>query len=436
MTIKEYELVLDYLKDTTYNTKFENHLFAVGGCVRDYAMGSKTINDIDLVVDLPNGGIEFAKWLNDNGLLVHEPILYPTYGTSMFTLKGYPSIELEAVETRKETYKDKNSRNPNVEYGTLSEDCLRRDLTINALYYDISNGKVIDLVGGLDDIKNKVIKTPTDPNIIFNDDPLRMLRVIRFANKYDWEIQNDVIDSIKQNAERISIISKERITEEVLKSLHSAKYAYILPKMWIDFGLFDKMFYCPEDTVSVREFLIKTMTKLQFKIGATDELYFWALFRDNMNALYKMKLPNKFIDKVLKMNGSVNLFSYSDCTEYGVRKFGHKCGNDYGECWDAIRTYCECEFLPNGSYSYELLDKFEAIMNRLEEEGTMFNGNTKLPINGDDIMKLLNLKPSRVIKGCLTYCWNEYYKNPHLTKNDLENKLISLYNRNRIKNDK
>lgn len=436
MTIKNYELVLEYLKNTISDTRFENHIFAVGGCVRDYVMESETINDIDLVVDLPNGGIEFAKWLNENKLLTHEPILYPTYGTSMFTLENYPNIELEAVETRKETYKDKNSRNPNVEYGTLSEDCLRRDLTINALYYDISNSKVIDLVGGLDDIKNKLIKTPTDPNIIFNDDPLRMLRVIRFANKYDWDIQSDVVESIKKNAERLSIISKERITEEVFKSLHSAKYVYILPKMWIDFGLFDRMFYAPENTSDVRKFLINAMSKLQFNIGATDELYFWTLFRDNMFALDKMKLPNKFIDKVLKINGSVNLFSYSDCTEYGVRKFGHKYGNDYRECWKAIKTYCECKFLPNGSYSYEQLRKFEYIMTNLEEVGTMFNGYTKLPINGDDIMKLLNLKPSRIIKGCLNYCWLEYYKNPFLTKIDLENKLVSLYNRVENKSSK
>lgn len=161
MTKKEYFDVLLALKKIITGTEWEGHLFVVGGACRDFLMGYP-IKDIDLVVDLPNGGIEFANWLCQNHYLVYEPVTYPTYGTAMFKLLEFPELELEIVETRKEQYKDKESRNPDVVYGSLAEDCRRRDLTINAIYYDVTNEKIIDLVGGQEDIRKKIIRSPME----------------------------------------------------------------------------------------------------------------------------------------------------------------------------------------------------------------------------------------------------------------------------------
>ena len=158
---KFYKIVL-YLKDLINCTKFEGKTYVVGGAVRDLYM-DKEIKDIDIVVELPNGGIEFANWMEENGHTHGNVVTYPTYGTAMFHLKEYPEVEIECVQTRKEQYKDKNSRNPETEYGTLYEDIMRRDFTCNTLLYDITNCQVLDLTGkGIEDIKNKIIRSPLE----------------------------------------------------------------------------------------------------------------------------------------------------------------------------------------------------------------------------------------------------------------------------------
>ena len=181
MTKDKFLEICHYLKHILSNSDFDDNTYVVGGAVRDFVMGND-IKDIDIVVSLPSGGINLAKWLYTNDFLVNEPVLYPTYGTSMFHLKEYPGIELEAVQTRKEQYKDKNSRNPETEYGTIQEDANRRDLTINALYYKITDGKIIDITNkGLSDIKEHIIRVTSEPDIVYSDDALRILRCIRFS---------------------------------------------------------------------------------------------------------------------------------------------------------------------------------------------------------------------------------------------------------------
>ena len=158
MNIIRYNEICDYLRNIIVDSVYENHLYTVGGCVRDSILKHE-IKDIDLVIDLPNGGIDFSQWLYNKSLLTHAPVVYETYGTSMFCLKQFPDVELEAVQTRKEQYKDKNSRNPETCFGTIIEDCLRRDLTINSLYYNVTSKEVIDITGyGYKDINDKKIR--------------------------------------------------------------------------------------------------------------------------------------------------------------------------------------------------------------------------------------------------------------------------------------
>jgi poly(A) polymerase len=158
MKITKYREILNHLKVIIIGTEWENHLYSVGGCVRDSIMGNE-IKDIDVVLDLPSGGIRFAEWMEKNHFTSGSVVTYPTYGTAMFKLASFPDVEIECVQTRKEQYHDESSRNPETAYGTLEEDAFRRDLTINAIYWDISHNRMLDITGyGVNDIKNKKIR--------------------------------------------------------------------------------------------------------------------------------------------------------------------------------------------------------------------------------------------------------------------------------------
>lgn len=162
MTQKDFYKIVNYIKTNISGSVFENNVYVVGGAVRDLLMNND-IKDVDIVISLRDGGVRFANWLYKLNFLTHEPVIYPTYGTAMFVLKDFPDIEIEAVQTRKEQYKDKNLRNPETSYGTIFEDSIRRDLTINALYFNVSSGEIIDPTEkGKDDILNKIIRSPME----------------------------------------------------------------------------------------------------------------------------------------------------------------------------------------------------------------------------------------------------------------------------------
>ena len=127
MKLEVYQDIKKYMAELIKGTEFENKVFCVGGCCRDEILKNE-IKDIDIVIELPDGGIRFAQWLYDNKYTHGSIVTYPTYGTSMFKLDKFPDIEIEAVQTRSEKYIDRDSRNPSPEYGTIIEDCMRRDL--------------------------------------------------------------------------------------------------------------------------------------------------------------------------------------------------------------------------------------------------------------------------------------------------------------------
>ena len=214
-----YLQIRSRLRELIHGSEWEGHVFCVGGCVRDELM-SNEIKDIDLVIDLPSGGIRFAEWMYENGYTIGKVVTYPVYSTAMFVLKEFPEVELECVQTRKEKYPDAKSRNPETAFGSIEEDCMRRDLTINALYRNITTGELLDITcKGVNDIRDHIIRTTTDPEIIFDDDPLRILRCIRFATRYGWEIEKSTMEGMKRNAVRLEIISRERIMAEFDKML-------------------------------------------------------------------------------------------------------------------------------------------------------------------------------------------------------------------------
>ena len=190
--------------------------FVIGGYVRDQLLNRET-KDIDIVAI--GSGIDFAKKTAKK--LKSSPIkVFKSFGTAMIIVDD---IEVQFVGARKESYRS-NSRNPKVETGTFEEDQKRRDFTINALAISLNSkdyGQLIDPFNGLNDLKNKILKTPLDPNLTFSDDPLRMMRAIRFSSQLDFKIEKETLNAISKNADRIKIVAQERITEELNKIILS-----------------------------------------------------------------------------------------------------------------------------------------------------------------------------------------------------------------------
>jgi len=193
--------------------------YVIGGFVRDLVLNRPSA-DIDVVT--LGSGIQLAEVIAKK-LGPHIQVsVFKTFGTAMLK---YQSLEIEFVGARKESYNE-DSRKPTVENGTLEEDQNRRDFTINALAICLNSdrfGELIDPFDGIQDIENKIIRTPLEPGITFSDDPLRMMRAIRFATQLDFTIEEKTFEAISLNIKRIHIISKERVCEELNKILLSNK---------------------------------------------------------------------------------------------------------------------------------------------------------------------------------------------------------------------
>lgn len=210
-------IVIEALKKTVQSTSINAWL--IGGFVRDRILNI-ACKDIDVVVT--GSGIEFAERFAQILDPACEVIVFKNFGTAQVK---YQDFEIEFVGARKESY-SRDSRKPVVEDGTLEDDQKRRDFTINALSISLNepeSSEIIDPFNGLDDLKNKIIRTPLHPDQTFIDDPLRMLRAIRFASRLQFQIAEETLNSISQNAERIHIISAERISEELNKIMLADK---------------------------------------------------------------------------------------------------------------------------------------------------------------------------------------------------------------------
>lgn len=195
--------------------------YAVGGYVRDLFL-KRPSKDIDFVCVGQGSGIAVAREVARNMPRATKVNVFRTYGTAQVRFRH---LELEFVGARKESYR-RDSRNPIVEEGTLDDDISRRDFTINAMAVSVNQsnfGTLIDRFGGREDLHNKIIRTPLDPDITFSDDPLRMMRAIRFATQLDFTIFPPTLEAIKRNAGRISIITRERITTELMKIMQSER---------------------------------------------------------------------------------------------------------------------------------------------------------------------------------------------------------------------
>ncbi|MGB9678078.1 MAG: CCA tRNA nucleotidyltransferase, partial [Candidatus Ratteibacteria bacterium] len=203
------EEIINKMRDFSLEKKI--NIFLVGGYLRDRFLKKKS-KDIDFVMeeDALKIAEEFSKKFN-----LPTPIFYGRFGTAMIEVDG---IKLEFATARKESYYE-NSRKPIVEKCSIYEDLARRDFTINAIAQDLITGEILDPYEGRKDLKNKIIRTPVDPDRTFFDDPLRILRGIRFATKFKFKIDKETLEGMKKNKERIKIVSEERIADEIMKIL-------------------------------------------------------------------------------------------------------------------------------------------------------------------------------------------------------------------------
>lgn len=411
--------------------KMERECYVVGGWVRDIFL-DRASTDIDFVT--VGSGIELAKAvarrMSTAGHKSHLSV-FKTYGTAQVKYHG---MELEFVGARRESY-NRNSRNPIVEDGTLEDDQLRRDFTINAMAISVNAatwGKLLDPFNGLKDLKNRVIRTPRDPNVTFSDDPLRMMRAIRFATQLDFDICPETLNAIKQNAHRIKIITHERIADELMKIMRSrvpSKGFFLLDET----GLLRLI--CPElanlKGVKVvngrahKDNFLHTMQVLDNVSAVSDNewLRWAALFHDigkpvtqqwsdtagwtfhNHNFVGEKMIPRIFSRLRLPMNENMKYVKKlvglhmrpialveDEVTDSAVRRMLFEAGDDI----DDLMLLCKADITSKNKQKVERFkNNYDLVKQKLidiEEKDRV--RNFQPPIGGEEIMRTFGLEPS------------------------------------------
>lgn len=422
MTIETYKNIIEHIKQLIKGSKFEGHVYSVGGCERDKHLGLKEIKDIDLTIDLEHGGIDFANWLFDNGFTSSKVVIYENFGTAMFRLKEFPNEEIESVFTRKEIYRDKNSRNPETSFGTIKDDCIRRDFTINSLYHNISLDEDLDLTGkGIEDLHNGIIRTCDNPNIIFSDDSLRIMRAARFSAKLGFIIDNDVFEAMKRNIERLKIISQERITDEFNKILMSG-HPYIGLSYLNDIGFFDTItpylftYENGERNEAAKEGAFETVLEIISKYEYDLETLLGGFVQ---NWYCESKQRNKFLKEFKYSNDTINKVNF-----YAMKAFPLELACKWKLGSKIREIVYECDTIEDFNHIVAIAKSFP----RLKDGNWVFNFlktidieemiGYKLPVNGDDIMEIRNIKPGKEVKKILDYLFEEAFKNPKITRDE------------------
>ena len=411
---------------------------------------------------MPNGGIRLAEFITKK-LGIYEqgtnPVVFPQFGTAKFRLKDalpqLGNIEIETVQTRKEAYRDKESRKPEVCFGTIQEDALRRDLTINAVYLNVTTGETLDITGtSSNDLRNHILRTPNDPRISFEDDALRILRVIRFASTLGWGIEARTWGGMCVNAYRLETISKERITEEFNKIITSENAAdgirrlylcgalkHIIPEFEALKGLNQGKHHI-EDAFDhsltvmskMKPQVVNRLAGLLHDIGKTVTKSYGFSCQIHFNnhekvgaemvkdILEYLKYPKDIIKKVSLATANHMRFKQSTIpSNSSLRKFANEMKTD--EDLDLCLELIEADNTSHAPKSCKVgqVNKIRARLEKMaEQESTL---KVTLPLNGKDIMEILGLKKGPQVGAALRLLTEYYYISPKMTKEDAINVL-------------
>ena len=407
-------------------------VYAVGGFVRDLIMKRKVPTDIDFVTE--GNGIELAESIAREIDPKTKVAVFKTYGTAMFR---YKDLELEFVGARKESYSE-DSRKPSVEIGTIEDDQKRRDFTINAMAISLNKenfGELIDPFDGLLDLEKKILRTPLEPHQTYSDDPLRMMRAIRFATTLDFKIEEHSLKAIRDEAERMKIVSMERIMVEFNKIMLSERPSkglnlleetsllkYILPELTALKGIEDIDGQTHKDnfyhTLAVVDNISESTDKLWLRwsallhdigkaptkkfaegIGWTFHGHEFLGSKMTKSIFKRLKLPlgqeHKFVEKMVRMHARPIALITDDASDSALRRLLF----DSGEDLEDLFTLCKSDITTkNYSRQAKFKQNFEYVAKKIKEvEEKDQVRNFQPPISGEEIMALFGLNPGREI---------------------------------------